>query len=303
MKAPGLPMMIFPLNRARTQSNGVVITGASTGIGAACALALDKLGYRVFAGVRDKADIETLTASAGPRLMPVGLDVTDAASIAAAVHTVKAMVGEQGLAGLVNNAGIAVAGPVEALPLTEWRRQFEVNVFGLVAVTQAFLPLLRQGHGRVLNIGSISGRSAMPFMAPYSASKHAVSGLTDSLRLELQPWGIRVALIEPGAIATPIWGKTRREVDAWDRGWDQEMKEMYGAVFARAKDFASEAGTQAPPPGIVVDAVIHALQSRFPKTRYLVGRETRIRALLATILPDRLHDWVISKAIGLRARG
>lgn len=295
-------MMIFPLNRARVQSNGVVITGASTGIGAACALALDKLGYRVFAGVRDKADGETFAASAGPRLMPVGLDVTDEASIAAAVHTVKAMVGEQGLAGLVNNAGIAVAGPIEALPLAEWRRQFEVNVFGLVAVTQAFLPLLRQGHGRVINIGSISGRSAMPFMAPYSASKHAVSGLTDSLRLELQPWGIRVALIEPGAIATPIWGKTRKEVDAWHTEWNQEIRALYGEVFTRVKEFAAEAGIQAPPPGIVVNAVVHALHSRFPKTRYLVGRETKIRAFLKTALPGRLHDWLISKVIKLSPR-
>jgi NAD(P)-dependent dehydrogenase (short-subunit alcohol dehydrogenase family) len=288
------------LQQPPTQSAAVVITGASTGIGAACALALDKLGYRVFAGVRDKADGETLTASAGPRLMPIGLDVTDSASIAAAVHTVRAMVGEQGLAGLVNNAGIAVAGPVELLPITEWRRQFEVNVFGLVAVTQAFLPLLRQGQGRIINMGSISGRVAMPFMAPYSASKHALSGLTDALRLEVQSWGIRVALIEPGAIATPIWGKTRREVDAWDAGWTQETKALYAAAFNNGKEFASDAGAQAPPPGIVVDAVIHALRSRFPRTRYLVGRDAGVRAILAAVLPDRAHDWLIGKVIGLK---
>jgi NAD(P)-dependent dehydrogenase (short-subunit alcohol dehydrogenase family) len=289
------------LEDARTPSTGVVITGASTGIGAACALVLDKLGYRVFAGLRDKADGEPLIGSVSPRLMPIGLDVTDAASIAAAVHTVKAMVGEHGLAGLVNNAGIAVAGPIEALPITEWRRQFEVNVFGAVAVTQAFLPLLRQGSGRVINIGSMSGRVALPFMAPYSASKHALSAVTDALRLELSPWGIRVALIEPGAIATPIWGKTRKEVDAWDRGWNHDMRTLYGPTFIRVKEFASKAGAQAPPPGIVVDAVVHALRSRFPKARYLVGRDTKIRAALAMVLPDRLHDWLISKVIGLRA--
>jgi NAD(P)-dependent dehydrogenase (short-subunit alcohol dehydrogenase family) len=288
------------LQQTHTRSAAVLITGASTGIGAACALALDKLGYRVFAGVRDKADGETLTASAGPRLMPIGLDVTDEASIAAAVHTVRAMVGEHGLAGLVNNAGIAVGGPIEALPLTEWRRQFEVNVFGLVAVTQAFLPLLRQGQGRIINMGSMSGRVALPFMAPYSASKHALSGLTDSLRLEVHPWGIRVALIEPGAIATPIWSKSRREVDAWEAGWTKEMKRLYEGSFANGKDFASTAGAQAPPPGIVVDAVIHALRSRFPKTRYLIGRDARARAILATVLPDRVHDWLISKVIGLK---
>lgn len=294
-----IPIMIS-FNRSHTQSAGIVITGASTGIGAACALALDKQGYRVFAGVRDKADGERITASAGPKLMPIRLDVMDAASIAAAVHTVKAMVGEHGLAGLVNNAGIAVAGPVELLPITEWRRQFEVNVFGLVAVTQAFLPLLRQGQGRIVNIGSISGRSAMPYMAPYSASKHALSGLTDSLRLEVSPWGIHVALIEPGAIATPIWSKTRKEVEAWDRSWTQEMNALYAARCARAKDFAAQAGAQAPPPGIVVDAVIHALRSRFPKARYLVGRDARIRAVLAALLPYRLHDWLICKVIKLQ---
>jgi NAD(P)-dependent dehydrogenase (short-subunit alcohol dehydrogenase family) len=293
---------MFPLGRSHTTSTAVVITGASTGIGAACALALDKLGYRVFAGIRDQADGARLTASASPRLMPIGLDVTDAASIAAAVHTVKAMVGEQGLAGLVNNAGIAVAGPVEALPLSEWRRQFEVNIFGLVAVTQAFLPFLRQGYGRIINMGSMSGRAAMPYMAPYSASKHALAGLTTSLRIELQPWGIHVALIEPGAIATPIWGKTKKEVDAWESGWSRETKALYGSAFSKVKEGASKIGAQAPPPGIVVNAAIHALRSRFPKTRYLVGRDTKIRALLVTLLPDRLHDWLIRKAIGLGSR-
>lgn len=243
-----------------------------------------------------------LTASASPRLMPVRLDVTDPASIAAAVHTVKAMVGEQGLGGLVNNAGIAVAGPIEALPVAEWRRQFEVNIFGLIAVTQAFLPLLRQGHGRVINMGSMSGRAAVPYMAPYSASKHALAGLTTSLRIELRPWGIHVALVEPGAIATPIWGKARKEVDAWDSGWSREMKVLYGTSFNKVKEAAIKIGAQAPSPGIVADAVIHALRSRSPKTRYLVGRDARLRAILVTLLPDRLHDWLLRKAIGLRSQ-
>ncbi len=293
---------MFSLGRQNTKSAAVVITGASTGIGAACALALDKLGHRVFAGIRDQADGAMLTASASPRLMPVRLDVTDPASIAAAVHTVKAMVGEQGLGGLVNNAGIAVAGPIEALPVAEWRRQFEVNIFGLIAVTQAFLPLLRQGHGRVINMGSMSGRAAVPYMAPYSASKHALAGLTTSLRIELQPWGIHVALVEPGAIATPIWGKARKEVDAWDSGWSREMKALYGTSFSKVKEAASKIGAQAPSPGIVADAVIHALRARSPKTRYLVGRDARIRAILVSLLPDRLHDWLLRKAIGLRSQ-
>ncbi len=293
-------MLVFL--RPVPSSQSVVITGASTGIGAACALALDKLGYRVFAGVRNPADGATLAASASPRLMPIGLDVTDTASIAAAIHTVKAMGGEEGLAGLVNNAGIGVLGPVEALPLAEWRRQFDVNVFGLIAVTQAFLPLLRQARGRIINMGSISGRATMPFMAPYSASKYALEGLTDSLRVELQPWGIYVTLIEPGAIATPIWGKTRKAVDAWDAAWNPELKTMYQEAFTRVKERATQAGKRAPAPGIVVRAVVDALTSRFPKTRYLVGRDAKVRALLATVLPDRLQDWLLTKIIKLPPR-
>lgn len=284
------------------QSDSVLITGASTGIGAACALALDKLGYRVFAGVRQAADGERLQQQAGPRLMPIRLDVTDPASISAASHTVAAMVGDRGLVGLVNNAGIGVAGPIELLPLAAWRRQFEVNVFGLIAVTQTFLPLIRAGRGRIINMGSIAGRASMPFMAPYAASKHALEAITDALRLELQPWGIRVALIAPGAIATPIWGKTRREVDAWDTAWSQDLKSMYQQGFTRVKEAATAAGEQAQPATVVAKAVAHALRARWPKTRYLVGSDAAIRAYLALLLPDRLNDWLITRIIDLPTR-
>ena len=284
------------------QSDSVVITGASTGIGAACAIALDKVGYRVFAGVRNQADGERLQQQAGPRLMPIRLDVTDPASISAARHTVAAMVGERGLAGLLNNAGIGVAGPIELLPLADWRRQFEVNVFGLITVTQTFLPLIRRARGRIINMGSIAGRASMPFMAPYAASKHALVAVTDALRIEVQPWGIRVALIEPGAIATPIWGKTRKEVDTWDAGWSQELKGMYREGFTRVKDAATAAGEQAQPAGRVTEAVTHALRSRWPKTRYLVGSDAAIRAYLTLLLPDRLNDWLITHILKLPSR-
>ena len=284
------------------QSDSVLITGASTGIGAACAIALDKVGYRVFAGVRNQADGERLQQQAGPRLMPVRLDVTDPASISAASHTVAAMVGERGLAGLLNNAGIGVAGPIELLPLADWRRQFEVNVFGLITVTQTFLPLIRRARGRIINMGSIAGRASMPFMAPYAASKHALVAVTDALRIEVQPWGIRVALIEPGAIATPIWGKTTKEVDTWDAGWSQELKSMYREGFTRVKDAATAAGEQAQPAGRVTEAVTHALRSRWPKTRYLVGSDAAIRAYLTLLLPDRLNDWLITHILKLPSR-
>lgn len=288
---------------ARTpHSDAVLITGASTGIGAACALALDKAGYRVFAGVRNPADGEPLQRQAGPRLMPIRLDVTDEASIAAANHTVSAMVGEQGLAGLINNAGIGVAGPIEALPLADWRRQFDVNLFGLIATTQAFLPLLRQGMGRIINMGSIAGRASMPFMAPYAASKHALVAVTDALRIELQPSGIRVALIEPGAIATPIWRKTGKEVDRWDASWNHDLRALYREGFTRVKEAATAAGEQAQPATIVADAVVHALRSRWPKARYLLGSDAAIRAYSALLLPARLNDWLITKIVKLPPR-
>jgi NAD(P)-dependent dehydrogenase (short-subunit alcohol dehydrogenase family) len=284
------------------RSDGVVITGASAGIGAACALALDTLGYRVFAGVRNPADGESLQRQAGPRLMPIRLDVTDPASVAAASHTVTAMMGDHGLAGLINNAGIGVAGPIEALPLAEWRRQFEVNVFGLIATTQMFLPLIRKGRGRIINMGSIAGRASMPFMAPYAASKHALVAVTDALRIELQPWGIRVALIEPGAIATPIWRKTRKEADRWDASWSQDLKAMYQEGFTRVKEAATAAGEQAQPAKVVADAVAHALRSRWPKSRYLIGSDAAIRAYLALLLPARLNDWLITNIVKLPPR-
>jgi NAD(P)-dependent dehydrogenase (short-subunit alcohol dehydrogenase family) len=284
------------------RSDGVVITGASSGIGAACALALDKLGYRVFAGIRNPADGEHLQRQAGPRLMPIRLDVTDHASIVAANHTVSAMMGDQGLAGLINNAGIGVAGPIEALPLDDWRRQFEVNLFGLIATTQTFLPLVRKGRGRIINMGSIAGRASMPFMAPYAASKHAVVAVTDALRIELQSWGIRVALIEPGAIATPIWRKTRKEVDRWDASWNHDLKAMYQEGFTRVKEAATAAGEQAQTAAIVADAVTHALRSRWPKARYLLGSDAAIRAYLALILPARLNDWLITTIVKLPPR-
>ena len=202
----------------------------------------------------------------------------------------------------VNNAGIGVAGPIELLPLADWRRQFEVNVFGLIAVTQTFLPLIRTGHGRIINMGSIAGRASMPFMAPYAASKHALEAITDALRLELQPWGIRVALITPGAIATPIWGKTRKEVDTWDATWSQDLKDMYKEGFTRIKEAATAAGEQAQPARVVAEAVAHALRSRWPKTRYLIGSDAAIRSWLALLIPDRLNDWIITRIVKLPPR-
>ncbi|MEK7693262.1 MAG: SDR family oxidoreductase, partial [Chloroflexota bacterium] len=186
-------------------TRSVVITGASTGIGEACALHLDALGWRVFAGVRKGADGEALQRKASARLIPVRIDVTDQASIASACDAVAQELGARGLDGLVNNAGIAVAAPLEFVPIDDLRRQLEINVIGQIAVTQAFLALIRTARGRIVNIGSVSGKLATPFTGPYSASKFAMEALTDALRIELRPWKIEVSIVEPGSIATPIW--------------------------------------------------------------------------------------------------
>src|SRR5260221_4395504 len=192
-------------------ADAVVVTGASTGIGRATAVRLAASGFRVFAGVRKQQDYEELQRDL-PAITPLILDVTDPEQLAEAVRTVAEAVGDKGLQGLVNNAGISGGAPTEFLPLDDLRGMLEVNVVGVVATTQAFLPLLRQGDGRIVCIGSIRGRMAVPFLAAYSMSKAAVSALCDSLRGELPPWGVHVALVEPGAITTPIWEKGLRDV-------------------------------------------------------------------------------------------
>lgn len=273
----------------------VVITGASTGIGAACALYLDRLGWRVFAGVRKPADGEALRQQASDRLTPLLLEVTDAAAITAAADAVTTAVGEAGLTGLVNNAGITRGGPLEFLPVAELRQQFEVNVIGQIAVTQAFLPLLRQGPGRVVNMGSISGRVAMPFMGPYAASKFALEALTDSLRLELRSWGIHVAIIEPGPIATPIWQKSLTTADELTHTLPPAGYQLYQAAMARARQRLVKASQAGIPAEVVAELVAHALAAKRPKTRYPVGRGVRMAILLAKFAPDRLRDWLITR--------
>ena len=224
----------------------VVVTGASTGIGEACALQLDRMGFSVFAGVRREADGKALEQKASGRLTPVFIDVADEVSIASAVETVSAAVGDAGLAGLVNNAGIAVPAPIELVPLDALRRQLEVNVIGQVSVTQAFLPLVRKAQGRIVNMGSIAGRLAIPFLGPYCMSKFAMEALTDSLRVELRPWGIKVSLVEPGRISTPIWGKgiaTGHEL------MKDRHNTLYGPLAAAIEGDRQQGRRQGYPPG------------------------------------------------------
>ena len=217
--------------RQGKNQGSVVVTGASTGIGQVCALYLDELGFRVFAGVRRKVDGDTVKQKASERLTPVFIDVTDAESIASARDVVAQNVGETGLAGLVNNAGIEVGGLLEFLPVPEIRRQLEVNVLGHIAVTQAFLPLLRKGQGRIVNMGSITGKMPLPYLGPYSASKAAMEAITDSLRMELRPWKIPVSVIEPSAIKTPMWDKAREAAHETARAFPQEAHDLYGPAI------------------------------------------------------------------------
>jgi len=276
----------------------VVITGASTGIGQTCALHLDQLGFRVFPGVRKRGDGEALRAQASERLTPVQLDVTDERAITVAIETVAASVGEAGLAGLINNAGIAVAGMLEFLPLAALRNQLEVNVIGAVAVTQAFLPLLRKGRGRVVNIGSDSGLLSTPFLGAYCASKFALEALTDALRQELRPWGIKVSIIEPGNIQTPIWEKSSAAAKRLLEGMPRQAHELYGPAIEAVRVAAEKSAASAIPPTAVARAVTHALTARRPKTRYRVGKDAAFLALLARYVPDRMRDALIARYLG-----
>jgi NAD(P)-dependent dehydrogenase (short-subunit alcohol dehydrogenase family) len=260
-----------------------LVTGASSGIGAACAERLARSGWRVLAGVRREGDAPSGTEE-------VLLDVTDAEQI----RSVAAQVDE--LHGLVNNAGIAVAGPLEFLPVDEFRRQLEVNVTGQVAVTQALLPALRRGRGHVVFIGSIAGKSALPFLGAYAASKHALEAIADSLRVELSPWGIGVTIVEPGTIKTSIWTRSSDRADQLMEGLDERFDELYGATIARFRQIALARGAAGAPSEKVAKVVEDALTASSPPSRRLVGRDARIRAGLE-LLPDRLRDRVLRRVL------
>ncbi len=283
----------------RANRGTVVITGASTGIGRACALRLAALGFDVFAGVRRPEDGEALSAAGAGRVTPLSLDVTSAEGIAAAAAQVRAAVGASGVAGLVNNAGITVTAPLEFVPLDEFRRQLEVNLVGQLAVTQAFLEPLRAARGRIVNMGSIGGRAAVPFVGPYSASKFALEGLTDALRQELRPWGIEVAIVEPGSIATPIWEKGAASADALFERLPPRAHELYAASIARTRAAALRMAAHGLPPERVAAAVAHALTATRPKTRYLIGRDAHVQVALGRVFPDRTVDRIVARLLRL----
>jgi NAD(P)-dependent dehydrogenase (short-subunit alcohol dehydrogenase family) len=274
----------------------VLITGCSTGIGEECALRLNRMGWHVFAGVRREEDGAALRVRARNKslLTPVLLDVTDSASIYSAMQVLDSAVGDDGLDGLVNNAGIAIAAPLEFLPIEELRKQLEVNVIGQIAVTQAAIPLLRKAQGRIVNIGSVSGRISTPLLGPYSASKFALDALSDTLRMELQPWHIHVAYVQPGGIATPIWTKALADADRVGQQLPEGAQALYGPIIAHMLTVATQADRNGLPVSAVGKVVAHALTASKPKTRYPVGI-IAFAAELLRILPDRLRNRLIMR--------
>jgi NAD(P)-dependent dehydrogenase (short-subunit alcohol dehydrogenase family) len=252
-------------------SRTVLVTGASSGIGQACAARLARNGWRVLAGVRR-------AGSAPKGTEELLLDVTDPSPPEL-----------DRLDGLVNNAGIAVAGPLEFLPAGELRRQLEVNVIGQLRIVQVVLPALRAARGCIVNVGSISGRSALPFLGAYAMSKFALEAMTDALRVELRPWGIRVAIVEPGTIKTPMWTRERPDPP-------QDAIALYGERLAAFRRFALERIEGGEPPDAVAEVIEEALTSPRPKARYLVGRDARLRAGVER-LPDRLRDRVYNRVL------
>jgi NAD(P)-dependent dehydrogenase (short-subunit alcohol dehydrogenase family) len=270
-----------------------LVTGASSGIGEATALHLDTLGYTVFAGVRNDADADRLRGQASHRLTTVSLDVTDEAQVDSAARTIEAAVGAQGLGGVVNNAGIARGGPLEYLPLDEWRTQLEVNVVGQVAVTKAMLPMVRTARGRIVFIGSVSGRFGTPMMGPYAASKFAIEGIAEALRHEVHRWGVHVAVVEPGAVKTPIWDKGRETTDRLERDLPAEARERYADQIAMIRKGIEQQDANGVPPSKVAKAVEHALLSTRPRDRYLVGNDALVVGVLSRFAPDKVKDLIV----------
>ncbi len=283
----------------KTSSGAVLVTGASSGMGKACALLLDQVGYTVFAGVRKERDACMLKQAASPRLIPVILDVTDERTIAEAFQRIRETVGAAGLVGLVNNAGVGVTAPIELVPLEELRRQFDVNVIGQVAVIQAFLPLIRAARGRIINVSSVGGKVTIPFGGPLCASKYALESINDALRLELHPWGIQVVIVAPGSIHTPAVDKLVQDSEAMLKTFPPEGAKRYATAyraFVQAFVKRHEAGA---PPEVVASAVFKALTAKTPRTRYPAGPLSRRLPLLARWLPPRVFDRVKARLFGL----
>jgi NAD(P)-dependent dehydrogenase (short-subunit alcohol dehydrogenase family) len=276
----------------------VVITGASTGIGWATAKLLLDRGFRVFGSVRKPADAERLKTEFGANFTPLLFDVTDEAAVLAAAREVRGVLGGETLAGLVNNAGIAVAGPVLELAADEFRRQMDVNVIGPIISTQAFGPLLgsdpslRGPRGKIVMISSVAGKSGNPLMSAYAASKFAIEGLSESLRREMMLFGIDVVIVAPGAVKTPIWAKAE-EIDV--SGYSNSP---FFPALERIRKFMLQLGEGGLPPEKIAEAIADILTSAHPKVRYQITPDP-MRHLMTAVLPKRMVDRIIAKRLGL----
>ena len=278
----------------------VVITGVSTGIGWGAAKVLVAQGFRVFGSVRKQADADRLTAEFGVNFTPLIFDITDPVAVAAGAAAVRAALGGQTLFGLVNNAGVAVAGPLLYLPIEQFRQQIEVNLTGVVIVTQAFGPLLGADKsltgppGRIVNISSVGGKNGVPFMAPYNASKFALEGLSESLRRELMVFGIDVIIIAPGAVATAIWAKGE-QIDL-----TPYRSTPYAGALDRIVKYMTANGAKGLKPERLGQAIAHALTTAKPKVRYTVA-PSPLETFMTEKLPRRMVDRMIAGRLGLNA--
>lgn len=278
----------------------VLVTGVSTGIGWAAASSLIKNNFHVFGSVRKQIDAERLSREFGAQFTPLLFDVTDEAAVQAAAAQVRAHLSGQTLAGLVNNAGIAVPGPLLHLPIDELRRQLEINVIGQVIVTQAFAPLLGADRtlqgvpGRIINISSVAGKMAMPFVGPYAMSKHALEAFSESLRRELMLYGIDVIIIGPGAIVTPIWDKAEAlDISPYE-------KSDYRNVLEKFRDFMVQRGKAGLPAEAMGELILHTLTTPKPKVRYAIVAQKMQNWYIPRLLPKRFFDNLIAKQLGFK---
>lgn len=281
------------------EKKSVVVTGVSTGIGWGATKVLVANGFHVFGSVRKPADGERLKAEFGDDFTPLLFDVTDEAAVRAGARQVEAALGGRTLAGLVNNAGIAVAGPLLHLSIEAWRQQLEVNLTGVVIATQAFAPLLgaespaRKDPGRIVNISSVGGKTANPFLAPYNTSKFGLEGMSEALRRELLPYGVDVIIVAPGAVATPIWGKAEeQDITAY-------ANTVYAAPLERLQAHMLGLGAKGLPPERIGEAIHLALTTPRPKVRYTVSPDPFQVFMSERVLSKRGLDAIVGKRLGL----
>ncbi len=279
-------------------SRTVLITGCSSGIGHATALLLAERGFRVLAGVRCPQQAEELSRPELSLLEPLLLDVTKEDEVAHAVELVQ-KTSPNGLYGLINNAGLGLPAAVELSNLDEVRQVFEVNTIGPLRMIQSFLPLLRAGSGRVINMSSMNGTMALPMVGAYSASKFALEALSDTLRVELRPWQIPVSIIRPGQVRTLIFDKARESLDIHSARIPTELKSGYGKMYAQAAKFNDRGSRSSTSPEKVARVVLQALQAKWPRTHYHVGLDAYGMKLAQSLVPQRLIDRVLARTMGV----